>query len=66
MLARVNYININEQIRDDKDNIMQEVAFPMRALDFNPATNILYTGDDAGYLQKWDLNILLNKLKACE
>ena len=66
MLARVNYINQNEQIRDDHQNVREEVAFPMRALDFNPETNILYTGDDAGYLQKWDLNILLKKLKAYE
>ena len=38
----------------------------MRALDFNPKTNMLFTGDDAGYLQKWDLNILLTKLKRYE
>jgi len=31
-------------------------------MDFNPKTNILYTGDEAGYLQKWDLTELLRKL----
>ena len=66
MLARVNYINQYEQIKGYGGKIREEVAFPMRALDFNPANNILYTGDDAGYLQKWDLTVLLQKLKAYE
>lgn len=35
-------------------------------MDFNPETNVLYTGDEAGYLQKWDLTIMLDKLRANE
>jgi len=31
-------------------------------MDYNPSTNILYTGDEAGYLQKWDLTPMLEKL----
>ena len=35
-------------------------------MDFNPETKILYTGDEAGYLQKWDLEDMLTKLKTNE
>lgn len=49
LLARVNHINMNEQIKG-VDGKVNAVAFPMRAMDFNPITNILYTGDDVGYL----------------
>lgn len=31
-------------------------------MDFDEENRILYTGDEAGYLQKWDLNGLLAKL----
>lgn len=31
-------------------------------MDYNPDTNMLYTGDEAGYLQKWDLTPMLEKL----
>ena len=44
----------------------EEVFFPIRGIDFNKATGILYTGDEAGYLQKWDLNPMLNKLRQNE
>ena len=40
--------------------------FPIRGTDFDPETNILYTGDEAGYLQKWDLTNLLEKLRMNE
>jgi len=32
-------------------------------MDFNPETNVLYTGDEAGYLQCWNLQPMLEKLK---
>ncbi len=44
----------------------EPVYFPIRGMDFNPETCTLYTGDEAGYLQKWDLSPLLGKLKANE
>ena len=45
---------------------MNKVFFPIRGIDFDPSTNTLYTGDEAGYMQKWDLNVLLGKLKEVE
>ena len=45
---------------------MNKVFFPIRGIDFDPSTNTLYTGDEAGYMQKWDLNLLLGKLKEVE
>ena len=44
----------------------ESVFFPIRGMDFNPETAILYTGDEAGYLQKWDLSALLDKLERNE
>lgn len=32
-------------------------------MDFSPKDNILFTGDEMGYMQKWDLNLLLRKLE---
>lgn len=43
-----------------------QVFFPIRGIDFDPATMTLYTGDEAGYMQKWDLSTLLGKLKEVE
>ena len=40
--------------------------FPIRGVDFDPNTMTLYTGDEAGYMQKWDLSVLLSKLKEVE
>ena len=65
-MARTCYVNELEQIKNRDGSINTEVSFAMRAMDFNPKTGILYTGDDAGYLQAWDLNILLEKLKTHE
>lgn len=39
------------------------VYFPIRGMDFNPETLVLYTGDEAGYLQCWNIEPLLEKLK---
>jgi hypothetical protein len=38
------------------------VNYPIRAMDFSSKENILFTGDEMGYMQKWDLNLLLRKL----
>lgn len=42
------------------------MAFPIRGIDFDQKTSTLYTGDEAGYLQKWDLTSMLIKLKRNE
>jgi len=69
LLCRKIFHNEREQIRDSNNNLIagqESVFFPIRGLDFNPETNILYTGDEAGYLQKWDLADMLTKLKTNE
>ena len=68
-IVRKIYFNEREQIMDaDRQKIpdQEPVYFPIRGIDFNPETNILYTGDEAGYLQKWDLNPMLDKLRQNE
>ena len=69
LLCRKIFHNEREQIRDGDNNVIagqDSVSFPIRGMDFNPQTNILYTGDEAGYLQKWDLEDMLTKLKTNE
>ena len=39
-----------------------EVNYPIRAMDFDTDNNILYTGDEMGYIQRWDLTSLFSKL----
>lgn len=68
-IVRKIYFNEREQIMDaDRQKIpdQEPVYFPIRGIDFNPETNVLYTGDEAGYLQKWDLNSMLDKLRQNE
>jgi len=38
------------------------VNYPIRAMDFDSAHSILYTGDEMGYIQRWDLTSLFDKL----
>lgn len=39
-----------------------QVNYPIRAMDFDPVNDILYTGDEMGYIQRWDLKDLFTKL----
>jgi hypothetical protein len=32
-------------------------------MDFDEKNSILYTGDEMGYIQRWDLSVLFAKLK---
>ena len=69
LLCRKRYFNPSEQVcgEDNKPLPNQSsVYFPIRGMDFNAEDGILYTGDEAGYLQKWDLNPLLTKLNTNE
>ena len=36
--------------------------FPIRAIDFDYKRKLLFTGDEMGFMHKWDLSILLDKL----
>jgi WD40 repeat protein len=44
---------------DNTSQVGTPVNYPIRAIDFRPKDNILFTGDEMGYMQKWDLTILL-------
>ena len=50
----------------DKKIVGEPISFAIRALDFNPETKTLYTGDEMGYLQVWNLKPLLEKLEDAE
>lgn len=53
-LCKVNNLNISA--------VGTEVNYPIRAMDFDAERNILYTGDEMGYIQRWDLASLFSKL----
>lgn len=57
----------NELLCTVKQDIESEVGtienFPIRGMDFDPDDKILYTGDEMGNLQKWDVSGLINKLE---
>ena len=36
--------------------------FPIRAIDYDPEERIVWTGDELGYMQRWDVGDLLDKL----
>lgn len=40
------------------------VYYTIRGIDFDPKERILYTGDEIGYMQKWDMKKFLGKLAA--
>lgn len=40
-----------------------KVDYPIRAIDFDAENSILFTGDEMGYIQRWDISILLAKLE---
>ena len=35
--------------------------FPIRAIDFDPSTGMLYTGDEMGYMNKWNISKVVEK-----
>ena len=54
-------------VKDDNESEVGTVEnFPIRAIDFDPSTMTLYTGDEMGFMHKWDVSALLNKLEALE
>jgi hypothetical protein len=47
-------------IRDQSESDVGEKAyFPIRAMDYDKETKMLFTGDEMGYMNKWDLSILI-------
>lgn len=57
----------NELICTVKDDNITEVGstvnFPIRAIDFSPEAMTLFTGDEMGYMHKWDVSKILKKLE---
>ena len=57
----------NELLCTAKDDNESEVGtienFPVRAIDFDPETKTLFTGDEMGFMHKWDLSQLIDKLQ---
>jgi WD40 repeat protein len=56
----------NELLCSVKDDNISEVGtkvnFPIRAIDFDSKRKLLFTGDEMGYMHKWDLGKLIEKL----
>ena len=64
LLCRTIEYNDQEQIQISSDGTKgNRVAFPFRGIDFDADQKILYTGDEMGYMQQWDLSQLLDKLQ---
>jgi hypothetical protein len=52
------------KVKDDNTSqVGTLVNYPIRAMDFSSKDRILFTGDEMGYMQKWDLTNLLKKLE---
>ena len=52
------------RVKDDNTSqVGTLVNYPIRAIDFSAKDNVLFTGDEMGYMQKWDLTLLLKKLE---
>jgi len=49
---------------DDVGEGQKPPHFPIRAIDFDKEEGMLYTGDEMGYLIKWDITVLIEKMKA--
>ena len=48
------------------DNISEvgtKVNFPIRAMDFDSKRRILFTGDEMGFMHKWDCNAIIDKIE---
>lgn len=64
LLARVREVNQDEQITVAPGEKSREtIYFPIRAIDYDPEERMLWTGDELGYMQKWDVRKLLDKLE---
>lgn len=52
------------KVKDDNESEVGKVVnYPIRAIDFDSKRKILWTGDEMGFMQKWDLSLLLDKLE---
>jgi WD40 repeat protein len=55
--------NRNTLLYTVKDDIESEVGtlenFPIRSLDYDIEENVIYSGDEMGYMHKWDVSNLV-------
>jgi WD40 repeat protein len=52
-------------IRDQSESeVGKQAYFPIRAIGYDPETCIMWTGDEMGYVNKWDLSNLIEKVEA--
>lgn len=59
-------INNEEQLqltKSESSSSRNIVYYTIRGMDFDAEEQVLYTGDEIGYIQKWDLKKFLRKLK---
>ena len=50
-------------IQDPSESDVGTIAhFPIRALDYDEKNQMLFTGDEQGYMNKWDVSRLNEKL----
>jgi WD40 repeat protein len=51
-------------VKDDNESDVGTIEnFPVRAMDFDEEKMILFTGDEMGYMHKWELSVLINKVQ---
>ena len=51
-------------IQDHSESDIGEKAyFPIRAIAYDKETKMLFTGDEMGYMNKWDISALVQKMK---
>ena len=62
LLLRIIKYNENERY-PSSSNTLEKVAFPTRAMDYDPEEQCLYTGDEMGYMYKWDISSLIYRLQ---
>lgn len=61
LLCRRREVNHAEQIQGP-NKTAEMIYFAIRGIDYDPEQKMLWTGDELGYMQKWDVSSLLNKL----
>jgi hypothetical protein len=61
LLCRRREVNEAEQIQGVNKNA-EPIFFAIRGIDYDPEEKMIWTGDELGYMQKWDVSSLLTKL----
>ena len=54
---------VRDESKADVGDDQKPPYFPIRAIDYDPEEQMLYTGDEMGYMIKWDVSLVIEKLK---